>query len=619
MRSRERARPLLSPEGPSHHKHLVLARRIASIFLLASTAAMLAVGQQKINSPLDVNVYSRVSLQTHNVSSKFADAVSKDAIKYICSDSEADLLNHFTLQGVPFNNSLIRSRKGKKCHIHYDPTVPGFRAHAESDPVDELTFTVDSRTFFAPTTKPLGSSLEIAQAMATKSKTPPALRIQINLELGKPWQDQAITRLFGALGAQVKLHHHNSVDASAWTQDFMKSGSAGQRRMVLIPRHSFEGDVENGPMLDPILKSMEDTDWVRSRLSWDGGDLMFAHHPLEPSRLILIHGDAARMYWAKGLSNDEYAYILMREFGADEAIFAGEIASHVDYAVNLLPDGRTAVLAAPRHGEFALSREALDQLIQNHGPLPNLVELKRLHALPDGMIMEHRPEILSLLEEAAASYVNWPRSINLATMRQATAYTNRHCPDDRASCTSAAGLEALLTRDPELAQKWVTAASEALIGESLSKALLGIVASQIAEVDTERSAKLASLQKRLQASGFRVVHVPVLGGGRRAQLPWAGISYANFIALGDKVFVPVFGLGAAELALLQELQNHLPRPYRVEGVYARGILAQNGGIHCVVGVKRLGWESGVFPSVISQRHQLRLVNPPPRSLVATEE
>ncbi|MCW5963579.1 MAG: agmatine deiminase family protein [Bryobacterales bacterium] len=495
--------------------------------------------------------------------------------------------------------------------------MPGFRAHAESDPVGELVVTVDPRTFFVQPTTPIGNSLDIAREIAMHDPTPRTLRLQTNLELNERWQSEAVSKHFGLTEYEVHLYGHQTTKTSVWTQDFMKSGSAMQRNIVLIPRHSFEGDAANGPLLDPLLNTMEADDWVRSQLSWDGGDLMFEYDPMDPSKLIMFHGDAAKPYWAGDLTREEYAYILMREFGADEAVYAGEIASHVDYALNFLEDGETAVVAEPVLGNFDLSRQALELLIANHGPLPLLVELKRLHAMPDNMLAEQRDKVLQLIDDALASTAQWPRAIDVAVLRDAEKYASEHCPEDYQQCTSSEGLERLLLHEPELARRWITAATEAPAGEALPGALLGLVASQISSPDLERAERLLQLQIKLKDRGFRVVAAPVIGGGRNSAVRWAGISSTNFLVIGQKLFVPTFGLGKYELRLLQQLQDRLPRPYRVVPVFARAVLAKNGGVHCAVGTRRLGWESGVLPAVITRKQQWYSI--PPTSLAVPAE
>ncbi|MCU0229421.1 MAG: agmatine deiminase family protein [Bryobacterales bacterium] len=515
---------------------------------------------------------------------------------------------------------MVKRERGRNCHVWYQPTIPEFQAHAESDPIDELVFTVDSRSFFIPAGGGSGSSLDIAKAAASRPFRSRVLRLQTKLELDASAQRDAVAHHFGAQGQRVVLQGHPLQQPSAWTQDFLKSGSAGNQNVVLIPRHTFEGDPENGPKLDPLLDSMQRPRWIRSRLSWDGGDLMLARDPGKPSQLTLYFGDAAKLYWGDALSTEEYGYVLMREFGADAAVYAGEIASHVDYALNFLPDGKTAVIASPVTGNFNLSRQALAILIQNHGNLPVLTELKRLHAAPDNIVAAAREDIISLLQQALDVHQEWPRPLDTKALSEAAAYASRHCPDDYSQCTNTAGLKKLLATDPALAKRWAAAATAAVADEPLPKALLGIVASQIAQTDLSRMQRLAKLKLGLAERGFRIAEAPLIGEGRVSQVAWAGISYVNFLGLGNELLTPIFGLGEPEVELLRRFQRTLPEGYRVVAVFAREVLTKNGGVHCVLGVRRSGWENGDWPSVISQgKPRLRWVPPLRLSSKSAEE
>lgn len=530
----------------------------------------------------------------------FEDAVKPGALYYACAQNANSLMNYFSQNDAPFQPDLTQQSRDGVCHIWYTPTIPDFRAHAESDPIDELVFTLDARSYLVPTETRLGGSLDIAKAAASRPFGPRVVRLQTKAELEPARRHHAVARHFGAQSTRVVLHHQPMEQPSAWTQDYIKSGAASNRSAVLIPRHSYEGDPANGPKLDPLLDSMEQPLWIRSHLSWDGGDLLLARDPGDLSKLVLYFGDAAKRYWGNGLSVEEYGYVLMREFGADESVYVGEIASHVDYALNFLPDGKTAVLAAPVTANFHLSRSALALLIKNHGQLPVLAELQRLHAAPDDQVLASRQAITASLKDALAAHPQWPRPLDVNTLREAERYAERYCPHDHTQCSTTQGLKALLERDPDLASRWTAAASRVVADSMLPNALLGIIASQIAEPDQARLALLSRLKAVLEGRGFRVVHGPVIGGGRISLVPWAGISYVNFLALGPELLTPMLGLGDPEMQLLQRFQEALSPAHRVVAIYARAVLVRNGGIHCVAGIRRSGWENGDWPAQLSE-------------------
>ena len=73
---------------------------------------------------------------------------------------------------------------------------------------------------------------------------------------------------------------------------------------------------------------------------------------------MLVYRDAARGYGGEHLDDDEYEYVLKREFGADSAIDLSEIVPHVDYFVSFLPAARTALVAQPLIGSREVAHAA---------------------------------------------------------------------------------------------------------------------------------------------------------------------------------------------------------------------------------------------------------------------
>lgn len=519
-------------------------------------------------------------------SKEFPGAAAPGALQYACSKNTAVLEGFFREQSVPFNPDLTRKKKGFICHIFYRPTVPGFRAHAESDPVTGVVFGVESRSFLARRSHDIGDSLDVAKTIVRLSSSSIGAVVNTRTEAPGRLSRAAARHHFASDARRVRILPTLAGQENVWAQDYVKSGESGGQEWVLLPRMAFESSPENGPLFSPLLDALEQSRWVRSQLSWEGGDLLVARHPQKPGRSILFYGDAAQPYWAKTLSAGEYAHVLKTEFGADEAVHAGDIATHADYVLNFLPDGQTVLLARPMHGNFALSREALGLLIRTHGNVPVLQEIRLHHDTGHPTAGDQREQLLQLLEQAAREHLEWPRPVDMGTWERAEAYARQHCDGDLASCLTGPRLERMLTNDAQLASDWVSAVSDLRLHDVSSNALIGIVASQAALPEGTIERRLNHLKQRLQELGFRVVETPSIAGTPGAMVRWAGISYTNFVAVENKIFMPVFGLGPAEDQIVADIQSQLPTPYRIVPVYARHVLASNGGIHCVAGILR---------------------------------
>jgi len=529
-----------------------------------------------------------ITLQSIKTSSSFPEAIEEKVLQYACAEDEKAISFYFSMEGILFQNRLLRRMGGKTCHILYHPSVAGFRAHAESDPVDGLMFTFESRGFLGQNNPGLGDNLDMAKAIFGAAPRPLSVEVRTRFEVSPLARSAAVGYHFPDPRHRIQLANNPASRENTWAQDYVKSGSTGDKQISLITRRSFEGEAANGARFAPLLDAIESSRAVRSKLSWDGGDLLFIRNPRDTSKLIVIYGDVAKEYWGKHVSAAEYEYVLMTEFGADAALHAGAIAGHVDYAVNFLPDGKTALLAKPETGNFELSDAAISLLIKEHGELVPLRHLRSLHADHQRLRLQadRKNEALQLLAQMAEEYQKWPRALDVETLNRARAYANQYCPDNFEECTSSAGLDALLRRDPALARAWVTAAASIWMGEVVPKALIGIVASQLAEPNPGVVSRLAALREKLEGLGFRVVESPLIAGNPESLVQWAGISYTNFLALEDRVFMPRFGLGAAENEMFARIQQQLPKPYQIVPVYARYALASNGGVHCISGVVR---------------------------------
>lgn len=527
-----------------------------------------------------------VRLSSVPASSIFADAIATDALKFACADSEAALSIYFRRESLAFDAQLVRRHGIESCHIVYRPTLPGFRALPESAPLRGLLFDVEPLSLLSQRRTQHGDSLDIAKTIF------PRLPSDIEVTLGvaeDPRQDvlnEALDFHFRSRPNVIAMRESRQSTGVAWAQDYMKSGELHGRPIRLLTRLTFEGRSENGARYKPTLDALRDKVTVRSRLSWEGGDLQFHADPRDPSRTILIFGDAAKRYWGDELSTDEYAYVLKQEFGADEALDFSGIVPHVDYLVSVLPKDGIVLVAEPMHGNASIAHKAVEYLLETFGPNPEIVELEV--ALRDTQIAlgANLPRVNRALEQAKAKHREWAPSMNGEIYALLAKHQGEHCPENPEHCFRGKNLEKLLGQNKQLLRAWVNSAMQLRAAEFMPTAMLSVIESQLPNFNPTSARRITEKVQQLEARGFRVIRAPLIGGDPLADEPWSGISYVNSALVGTTLFVPAFGFGEPEQEIFDALQASLKPHYTVVPVNARYALLQNGGVHCVIAFLR---------------------------------
>ena len=165
---------------------------------------------------------------------------------------------------------------------------------------------------------------------------------------------------------------------------------------------------------------------VRSRLSWEGGDLQFTRDPNDPRRLVLYYGTFAKPYWGESLSTSEFAYVLGLEFGADHTVDLGGLAPHVDYFVSFLPQERTALVSVPRSSDLEVARAAVTALLGRFaGREPSaLVELRNSLSSPDPDLRL----VARLLDQARRQQAGWDFNTDPGLAERMKSLVARVCP-----------------------------------------------------------------------------------------------------------------------------------------------------------------------------------------------
>ena len=517
-------------------------------------------------------------------SKNFPKARDAGALRFACAGAPDELSSYFSSEGLRFNRDLLRTVNDRVCHIHYEPTLRGFRAHPDSTPVRGLFLDMEHVSLLSRRTMEFGDNLDMAKAILANLPRPMDITLSVPLKVERSWYDSAVDHNFPASAGHIWLRDRPVESHHTWAQDYMKSGQAGNETRTLMPRRAFEGQAEYGETFKDLLKTFSEKAWVRSKLAWDGGDLIFIHDPRDRSRLLLLYGDAARPYWGESLTDDEYGYVLATEFGADAALNFGGLAPHVDYFVSFLPDDDIALVAQPLTEDYEISRNTLELLTATFSnPVPPVLErLKAVYATRESALGQNAAVARALIAQARKESSSWATPVSAEVYQRLEAHIAKNCRGNPSACLAEGRLPRLLEKEPDLLRDWVEVTATLRMAEKLPNVLLSVLESQLPGAPVPGQLRLEEKIRELQQLGFRVVRVPRIGGGLDSHAAWAGISYVNAALIDETLFVPVFGLGAPEQKFLDLLQAQLPAQYRVAPVFARYSQLYNGGTHCIL-------------------------------------
>jgi hypothetical protein len=505
-----------------------------------------------------------------------------------CAGSIAELAAWYQRQQLRFEDRLIRIREGRLCHLYYLPSIPGFRAQPDNQPVSELFLDVLLPGFLGLQPERFGDVLDISRQMLPLIPRPLRVSIGMPQDQDPRFYQEALRFHYPASPHAFSFRNNRSDQRNPWVQDYLKSGLAGGRSQVLVTRLSFEGRAENAALMKPLLDSLREPRFVRSRLSWDGGDLQFVRSPKDSRRILLFYGKSARKYWGARMSDEEFAYVLKTEFGADDAVELSDVTSHVDYFVAFLPEDNIALVSQPEHGNYGIAKAAADLLAAHYERVPRaeVTELARLLARPEAAFTSNPEAIRLILRAIVENSPRWPLPFNDSLARRVAAYAESSCAGKASECAGPAGIARLLNLDRLLLRDWAKGSSSVLISQALAPRIAAIIESQLPGFAGSMQPAVDANAAKLEALGFRVIRVPRLAGDPALKPMWPGVSYVNATLIDRTLFMPEFGLGEAEWALFDRMRGQIPARYRIVPVYARQVLLYNGGIHCVSGLIR---------------------------------
>ena len=517
-------------------------------------------------------------------STRWTEAVEPGALRLACAGGDRELKVLFESEGLPFRPELLRREPARVCHIFYRPTVPGFRAAPDDDPVTRILFDTDPVLYLAAGSRNRGEPVGVMREVLQRIPRPLAVSILIHRVHDPAAYEKATQRNFGSTPHRVTLLDRGVDRTFWWVQDWVKAGASGRGPTILVPRRIFEGRPENGEAFAPLLARFAGQDGVvRSRLSWEGGDLQFTRDPRDPRRLVLFYGTFAKPYWAETLTPREFEYVLGLEFGADRAVDLGGLAPHVDYFVSFVPRAGLALVGVPASGDLAVARAAVDALLSRiaGGKPEALVELRDQLSSPHADLGRAR----QALERARRQQAEWPLAVDPTLPERMRSLVARVCPAG-GDCLSAANQLRLIEADPDTFESWVHATQSARDEPAVIAAHLDVVEGQLDPVPEPLRRRALQKVGEIEAMGFRVVRVPAFRVDLLGPRDWPGISYVNALVVDGQIFVPRFGLGDVENRLLRDVGAQLPAGYAIVPIDAQQVLIRNGGLHCLAGLVR---------------------------------
>jgi hypothetical protein len=518
----------------------------------------------------------------------YEQAAAPQALQFACAASVPALEPFFARHGVPFDRRLVREQGGRGCHIFYEPTIRDFRAAPENLPVAELFFDLETLNFLTLRTERFGDALDITKTILGKVSRPLAVTLGVAFTQDEALYGQALALHFPRTPHRIRLRNYAVESGNPWVQDYLKAGRAGASEKILVTRRLFEGRAADGELFRPMLDLLREERFVRSKLSWEGGDLQFVLDPKNPEKNVLFYGDSAKAYWGDSLTPAEYEYVLKLEFGADRAVDLSKLVPHVDYFVTFLASENIALVSQPVTENYDAARAALDILLRHYDPLvpAELQELDRLFATRQRAFHDDLDAVRQSLARAKESSPDWPLFEDGNLSLQLEQYLTKNCAGAPEECLAGSGLRRLLNTDLPLARRWVSEALRSRTAAHLVPRLLSVIESQLPGFRIETQPRIDAAAAAIESLGFRVIRVPRLGGDRSLAVPWSGISYANAALIDNQFFVPEFGLGKFEQDFFERLREQIPQRYEVVPVYARHMMLFNGGTHCVLAFVR---------------------------------
>lgn len=490
----------------------------------------------------------------------------------VCSENRAEIETYLKNAGKPFQNSLVRKIENSFCHIVYQPSAEGFRAKPDFGSVQSLVIQADSKAFALNRERIWGDSFDV---LRTLQKLRPELPKTVIIDQQPGFSP--------AGSVPVKS------ETMSWTQDFLVSGkTANKEHFVLLPHRIFEGDFAKGERFAPFLEEVSHKIPFanrRSKLSWEGGDLVFLQIP-NTDKTLLVYGHTFEKYWAKELSSSEIEFVLKTEFGADEALDGKNLSAHVDYTVLPL-DGKRLLFRVPFHQNTKficdVSGAALKDFKNNLKVTPpRLAELNN-RACSSSQIGDLKDLVSLAIQEFNSNQSNWVVNRSLDEVKdEVLAAITRSCSLSDSTCISkllysVEGLAKINSSNPRVVQASLNSAVDGISNTMRFASYFTLLEGQLLEMNVPFLQKLNLLREKLVKLGFQLIDVP----SPYSEASWAGLSHVNSLVVNKDLFIPSFGLPNFEALVKSEILRQAP-DLKVYAIPSLIQISSNGGVHCSV-------------------------------------
>jgi hypothetical protein len=527
--------------------------------------------------------------------SQFSQACAPDALAYACFKTEEEAEAFFAAMDLPFDKRMLSEIEGRTCHLFYVPSIKGFRADPDNKPVTELFFDVQSLRFATRAERRIGDPLDMMRSLLYEIERPLEIHIGINKLLDDEVYQQAKDFYFKHSPHRIVMRNSHT-DADHWPQDYLKSGSSHAGKKILVPYRLYEGIPEYGEFYKSLLDGFSEQRFVRSKLSWEGGDLQLVLHPKDRQKTVLFYGYSAKAYWGTALSKDEYAYVLKVEFGAEQVVDLSDLARHVDYLVSFIPNENIVLVSEPTRNNYAIAFGATERILELIGTkTPRPVELLKLRGWLSSSPSESvspaklRGQLTRVLREIQQHKETWVIYEDTRLQDRLERYLQSKCQGNtdcvKKLYSPPEGQREFLRDDIDLLRECNDTYLISNSNQSLFESYVSILESQFKEPDEQLRRRINAKIEQIEHLGFQVIRVPQIGAHNNC-ISWSGISYVNNLLVDTLLFLPKFGLGAAEDDIFDRIQKQLPGQYRVIPVFSQNSIVYNGGIHCRTGIVR---------------------------------
>ena len=405
---------------------------------------------------------AEVELTAVPPSARWVGATEPQALRLACSRVPGELEAFFAREDLPFRPDLVRRAGGRACHVFYRPTVPGFRAAPDDDPLTEILFDTDPLLYLAAGPRSRGEPVGAMREVLRRIRRPLAGR--------HPVPSRPRRRGLRECDRE-ELRRHSPPDhpprSRGRAQLLVGPGLPEVRRLgpgADDPRAlaDLRGEPRDRAGLRAPAGAPLPAGACRALAGCPGKEGTSSSRGIRatPRRLVLYYGRSAKPYWAETLGPREFEYVLSLEFGADRAVDLSGLAPHVDYFVSFLPREKLALVSVPVSGDLRVARAAVEALLARFGGSAAEEPRRAARRLLSSADPDRR-RVRQTLERPAGSSPSGSSASIPGSRSGCARWWPRACPDGE-DCFSVRRVQLrMLEADPATFEDWIHATQSA--------------------------------------------------------------------------------------------------------------------------------------------------------------